>query len=277
MEILPKSHQSGTIKTTYGQFLIGYEISFGESKLIKVDATHGQHCFMNRDQILLTVDRYYDTSNERNFNLAINSQEYLELLAFSQNFDIIYDGEICLIWGSWIPKRIEESGRQHHVPERDNEIQIYFNIITTQSLIQNGYLFYFYSTVGIKNCEVFLVLDAIDSKVKPNPLKEKIKKTFSMTLEERTCKRSIAEEKEDSVSYYKYPHKGTGVFAIYHVAGESESPKVEESIKVFLNTPVEKRGSLTNKAPEILKCTNSGFEFTRDYQYVPKADLRALI
>ena len=273
MNINPIKDTFSAVSNSYAQIFIGFGTGSESPKPIERNSSYGHHCFKNGDQILLTVNRFYQSSKDLNFYIAFDSQEYLNITSYSDELSIPQNGEICVIWGSWIPEEQNDSSKNNQVPKK--EAEIYFNILTSQKKIQNGYLFLLGSTINTNDLEVYLVLDILDSKIKPNPLKEKI--TFLINIENIFCNDSNARREKAKIGGQEYTHKGTGRFVMFQVANDPEDEYVKESIEVFLNTPLDKRYSLSNKALNILKCTNFGFEFNRPYSYVPKADLRTVI
>ena len=196
----------------------------------------GQACLEHGQKMLLKVQNTQKLWLESGFRLSFDSGEYKKMSSYKDKVDFRDNSEICVLWGSWLPSR------------EKSKAEIYFNVLTSASELQDRSMFRFAISVDRNFLSVDISIAWMASKANskrtplPNAFPIMIKSQGGLSTNQKLIKLW-----EKSFNF-----REEGKFSIIVLANEGEKEEVKKSAEAY-SAQCQNSQSDCVKAPYDLK------------------------
>lgn len=257
ISVIAKNEKSEITNLVFSEFWISYD-----EKPERVEAqtrytTEGHYCLQQGEELMIRINDFYQAPEDSGFHVALNFEKYSkETKRYDNDLIIGNASEICVFWGFWMPSEDNDNKQQ----------EIYFNILTDQALIQNGYLFYIKTEVTGTGLKSSLIIKVIESKNSPNPELESLSE--GVIVEIRECKGIQTPDKIALLGNEGITNRGNGVFRINLPNDKIEQGNLIRFIDNYTKTRDDIKMMFSVTDWKIMECTSEGFRFPRPFSRI---------
>ena len=265
INVIAKNEKSEISNLIFSEFWISYDEKQSEVEAHNRYTTEGHYCLHEGEKLMIRINNFYQTSEDSGFYIALDFEKYFKKTSYDNDMIIGNGSEICVFWGFWMPSEDNDNKQQ----------EIYFNILTDQTLIKNGYLFYITTEITRTRLESTLYIKVIESKNNPNSQLASLPE--GVIVEIRECKDIKIADKSALLGKETLTHKGKGEFKINLPNDKIEQGNLIKFIDNYTKTHDDKKMYFSVIDWNILQCTIEGFKFPRPFSQILDINAQNLV